>query len=260
MAAGHDSSKMLKTQSGVGVQQIGYGVGTAWFKSAGGTNDAALRAGVVAALTSGFRHLDEAEMYENEQSTGAAVAEWLASAEGKAGSTRNDLFITSKTLTVDDAGGVEAVCKRSLAAMQTSYFDLYLIHAPFQRSGAPFKMPLMEVWRQMEALVEKGLVKAIGVSNWRICDLKQIVGSAKIQPSCNQIEAHPYLQQQHLLNWCADNGIAVAAYAPLVRFSTVAGGYTGGVGVGGVRVKEEEASQSDGCITSAFAANAPHTP
>jgi diketogulonate reductase-like aldo/keto reductase len=98
--------------------------------------------------------------YQNEVATGAAVAGWLQKNGDKV--TREDLFITSKTLTVDEPGGVESVCRRSLAAMQTSYFDLYLLHAPFQRSGAPFQTSLVDVWGQMEALVAAGLVKAIG--------------------------------------------------------------------------------------------------
>jgi diketogulonate reductase-like aldo/keto reductase len=107
------------------------------------------------------------------------------------------------------------VCRRSLAAMQTPYFDLYLLHAPFKRCGEPFSCPLPEVWRQMEALVDSGLAKAIGVSNWRVRDLKQIVDVARIQPACNQVEAHPYLQQPSLRKYCTDRDIVLSACATI---------------------------------------------
>lgn len=83
---------------------------------------------------------------------------------------------------------------------------------------------MADVWKQMEELVDGGLVKSIGVSNWRIKDLKQIVGTAKIQPVCNQVEAHPYLQQLPLLKWCSERGIVLSAYAPLAPLTKIPGG------------------------------------
>ena len=160
---------------------LGYGVGTAWYKSAGSAREAALRAGVAAALDAGYIHIDEAEMYQNEHATGDAIDGWLQ----RTGTSREDLFITSKIMSVDE--GVQDVCRRSLKAMGLEYFDLYLVHAPFQRSGEPFRTSLPEVWRQMESLVDEGLVRSIGVSNWRVSDLKQIYSGARIPPACNQV-------------------------------------------------------------------------
>ena len=198
---------------------LGFGVGTAWFKSADDRKPA-LKAAVHAALDAGFMHLDEAEMYANEDCTGEALQEWLA----KHPTPREQLHITSKVLSVDAEGGIEAVCRRSLQALGCEYFDLYLVHAPFQRDGSPFITPLPEVWQQMESLVEKGLAKAIGVSNWRVRDLQTIYDSARIKPCCNQIEAHPYLQQPTLADYCSERSIVLTAFAPLAPLTKVAGG------------------------------------
>ena len=186
-----------------GIPELGFGVGTAFFKSSGQPDrEALLTRSVHAALDAGFRHIDEAEMYENEATTGEALRAWLAR---NPGTPRSSLFVTSKVMTVE--AGIENVCRRSLAAMKLEYFDLYLVHAPWKKSGAPFEMPLAQVWKQMEALVDAGLVHLIGVSNWRIADLQQIVDDARILPACNQIEAHPYLQQPALMRYCREHSI-----------------------------------------------------
>ena len=173
------------------------------------------------ALDAGFTHLDEAEMYMNEKTTGKALQEWLAQHPEM---PRSALHITSKVFSIDADGGIEAVCKCSLQALGCDYFDLYLIHAPFQKDGTPHATPLPDAWAQMEALVEKGLCKAIGVSNWRVSDLASVYDAAKIKPCCNQIEAHPYLQQPALERYCADRSIMLAAYAPLAPLTKVSGG------------------------------------
>lgn len=188
---------------------IGFGVGTAWYKSSGEQINA-LKESVIAALDAGFRHVDEAEMYQNEENTGQALQEWLQ----RTGTDRSELWVTSKVISVDDPGGIAAVCERSLAALGVGFFDLYLIHAPCTRDGKPFARPLPEYWAEMEALVDAGKVRHIGVSNWRISDLEQLAG-ARIAPMCNQVEANPHLQQPALTAHCAEKGIAVPAYAPL---------------------------------------------
>lgn len=189
---------------------IGFGVGTAWFRSSGEEAVRALKDGVAAALDVGFRHLDEAEMYHNEQHTGEALQEWLQ----RTGTDRNELWVTSKAFSLDGPGGIAAVCERSLAALGVGCFDLYLIHAPCTGSGEPFARPLREYWAEMEALVDAGKARHIGVSNWRIADLEQIA-DARIAPWCNQVEAHPHLQQPALLAHCLERSIKLTAYAPL---------------------------------------------
>jgi diketogulonate reductase-like aldo/keto reductase len=175
----------MATFSRIASLPIGYGTGTAWF-AASGPRVEELKSAVTASLDAGFRHLDEAEMYGNEAATGEALSAWRAAHSEV---HREALHITSKIISVDS--GVEAICRRSLAAMQLDYFDLYLVHAPFQRNGDPFSTPLPKVWAEMEALVAAGLTRAIGVSNWRVRDLQAIAGSANIHPAVNQVEAHP---------------------------------------------------------------------
>ena len=202
----------LPLTANVSIPALGYGVGTAWFRSSS-ERVPALKRAVRSALDAGLFHIDEAEMYGNEDATGEALREWLALNPG----TRSNLHITSKVISVDD--GIGNVCRRSLQALGCEYFDLYLIHAPFQRDGTPFQTPLAEAWKQMEALVDAGLARAIGVSNWRVCDLEQIYEGARHKPCCNQIEAHPYLQQSSLRRWCAERGILLTAYAPLASLT-----------------------------------------
>lgn len=205
----------VQLNTGHTVPAIGFGVGTAWFRSAGDEQkESSLARAVAESLSSGFRHLDEAEMYANEAITGDALASWLDENEHV---SREELFITSKVISVDQ--GIESVCRHSLQALRCGYFDLYLIHAPFQRSGEPFGASLDDAWKQMEALVAAGLVRTIGVSNWRVSDLEQVIPTATITPAVNQVEYHPYLQQPTLYQFCQDHNILVQAYAPLASLT-----------------------------------------
>ena len=203
------------------IPAIGFGVGTSWYKCPDERKQA-LRKAVSSALDAGLTHLDEAEMYANEEVTGEALQDWLAAHPEV---PRERLHITSKVMSVDHEDGIESVVRKSLRALHAEYFDLYLVHAPFQRDGGtPFQKSLLEVWREMELLVDKGLCRAIGVSNWRVSDLRQIFDEARIKPCCNQIEAHPYLQQPTLQAYCAERGILLTAYAPLAPLTKLAGG------------------------------------
>ena len=207
------------------IPAIGYGVGTAWFntgKNGDQTAKAALVESVGAALTAGFTHVDEAEVYGNEVVTGEALRRWLP----EKGMSRESLFITSKVSVNSVDNGIADSAKTTLSALGVTYLDLYLIHAPFKSDGTPFSTPLKECWRQMESLVDEGVVRNIGVSNWRVCDLEEIWEDARIKPCVNQIEFHPYLQQPALLRWCEERGILIEAYAPLAPLTkeALAGG------------------------------------
>jgi len=192
----------------VKIPAVGYGVGTAWFKAEGEKAEA-LQKSISDALDAGFRHLDCAECYQNDANTGKAVLAWL----DKNGMKREDLHITDKVLSVDE--GIEKICKKSLEVTGLQYFDLYLVHGPYMLDGTPFKKSLKEIWSEMEALYDSGLVKAIGVSNWRVSDLEEVWESARIKPVVNQCEIHPYLQQPKLIKWCEEHQIVMAAYSPL---------------------------------------------
>uniref|UniRef100_A0A7S4Q141 NADP-dependent oxidoreductase domain-containing protein n=1 Tax=Alexandrium monilatum TaxID=311494 RepID=A0A7S4Q141_9DINO len=200
------SVPMVALAPGVDMPALGYGIGTPWFQATG-DKVASLKEAIGIALDSGFRHIDEAEMYANSVTTGEALRAWME----RTGTPRKGLFLTHKVISVDDPG-IVATCRKSLESMGLDYFDLYLIHAPFHRSGEPFKKSLKEAWAEMESLVDAGAVRCIGVSNWRVQDLEEIYESARIKPVCNQVEANPYLQQPALLSYCQARSICVTFY------------------------------------------------
>jgi len=210
-------SPLIELVPGVLIPALGYGTGTAFFCGARGEDKTVMS--VKMALHKGILHIDEAEQYRNDALTGKALREWFQ----ETGTQRCELFVTGKVLgSVDGLEGwaesIEASCRGSLERLGIDYFDLYLIHGPFQRFGkecGPFKRSLLEIWAEMEALVSLGLVRAIGVSNWRVSDLESIYDSATIKPCINQVEHHPHLQQKHLMDYCESRGIAVASYSGL---------------------------------------------
>ena len=130
----------------------------------------------------GYRHLDTASLYANETEVGQAAANAIAKGAVK----REDLFITSK-LWHTDYKDPEGALKQSLAKLNMPYVDMYLIHWPFNYLGGEYKVPMHQLWPQMEALVEKGLAKAIGVSNFNLQLLADMLTYCKIKPACNQI-------------------------------------------------------------------------
>mmetsp|Transcript_5680 Transcript_5680/g.7451 ORF Transcript_5680/g.7451 Transcript_5680/m.7451 type:complete len:370 (+) Transcript_5680:210-1319(+) len=199
-------------KSGLSIPALGFGIGTSWYQTKTLTKGRLLSTCIRQALDVGFTHIDEAEMYENAKWLNTALSKWYA--DDREHHTREKLFITGKVMKVDK--GVEKVCRNSLKKSGLEYYDLFLIHAPFKKNAMPFKTPLSEVWAQMEDLVRKGLTKSIGVSNFRIQDMEEVLENCSIRPSCNQIECHPYLQQNELRSYCKKEGILVAAFGSLV--------------------------------------------
>lgn len=199
--------------SGYTIPALAFGVGSEWFKGVKGSEP--LRVAIGSALDAGFRHIDDAEMYENESDVGYSIQQWLT----KTGTPRSALFITSKILSSIEAGiGIEAGCRRTLAKLGLEYLDLYLLHAPFRRADAsPLPESLPVLWQQMEALVTAGYVRSIGVSNFRVCDMRAILESRpRIIPAINQVERHPLLAQPCLMAACTSAGTTISAYAPLL--------------------------------------------
>jgi D-xylose reductase len=154
--------------------------------------------------------------------------------------TRADLFVTSKLWNTDhEPARVEEACRRTLADLGLEYLDLYLVHFPLAMAysppaegeggarfldAAPTATPppavgLQDTWRAMEALVAKGLVRSIGVSNYSAALLVDLVRYAKVQPAVNQVEIHPYLAQPRLVAWCQAHNIHVTAYSSLGSIS-----------------------------------------
>ncbi|XP_014847747.1 PREDICTED: alcohol dehydrogenase [NADP(+)] A-like isoform X2 [Poecilia mexicana] len=175
-------------------------VGLGTWKSAPGQ----VKQAVLAALDGGYRHIDCAAVYGNEQEVGDALA--LRVGPGKA-LRRDEVFVTSKLWnTKHDPEDVEEACRSSLTHLGLSYLDLYLMHWP---------MAFKDTWKAMENLVDKGLVKAIGLSNFNARQIDDIIAIARHKPVVNQVECHPYLSQADLLSHCRSLAVCVTAYSPL---------------------------------------------
>jgi aldehyde reductase len=204
--------------------------GTGWMPALGfGTlipDPAVTRTATRDALNAGFRHFDCAERYRNEREVGEALEEGLA-AEGIA---REDAFITTKLWNTNHRPErVEPAFDASLERLRLEYLDLYLIHTPYAFQPGDDQDPrdhngnvlydngvtLLDTWRAMESLVDRGRCRAIGLSDIGLNELLPIYESAKIKPAVVQVESHPYLPETELLEFCKDKGIVLLAFAPL---------------------------------------------
>jgi len=166
---------------------------------------------VACAIKNGCRHIDNADVYLNQESVGLAIQNCIQ--EGLV--TRDKLFVTSKV--PDQKQGFDKTVKcfmHTLDMMKLDYLDLYLIHSPL-RQNKNWSEIVIDTWRALEYLHEKGLVKSIGVSNFAIRHLDFILKEAKIKPVCNQIELHPQHQQKELVDFCFKNGIQPVAWSTL---------------------------------------------
>ncbi|WP_419885428.1 aldo/keto reductase [Paenibacillus sp. B-A-8] len=162
---------------------------------------------IKSAIAHGYRSIDTAAIYQNETGVGQAIKEALQDNN----LSREDLFVTSKVWTAD-MGYEETIAayETSLAKLGLEYLDLYLIHWPV-------KGKYKETWRALETLYKEGRVKAIGVSNFQIHHLEDVMKDAEIKPMVNQVELHPYLSQQALLSFCKEQGIQLEAWSPLMQ-------------------------------------------
>ena len=188
---------------------------------------------VECALRCGYRHIDAAAVYANEAEVGAGIAAFLAtSGDERPPVTRGDLFVTSKLWNSEHhPDDVEAACRKTLADLGLEYLDLFLVHWPcaFQRGQGHFPrspgsgrvlyaadVAPSETWAAMEALVAKGLVRAIGLSNFNAAQVDAVCAAATtVQPAVLQVECHPLLNQAPLIAHARKNGMAVMGYSPL---------------------------------------------
>jgi alcohol dehydrogenase (NADP+) len=178
------------------------------------------------ALEAGFRHFDCAERYQNEREVGEALQAGL----GAGGIAREDIFVTTKLWNTNHRPErVEPAFEASLNRLRLKYLDLYLIHTPFAFQPGDEQDPrdqngnvlydngvtLLDTWRAMESLVDHGKCRAIGLSDIDLNKLLPIYESARIKPAVVQVEAHPYLPETELLEFCKEKGIVFLAFAPL---------------------------------------------
>jgi methylglyoxal/glyoxal reductase len=167
------------------------------------TNGGQVENAIEFALSAGYRHIDTASFYANEEGVGSAVR--------TSGLQRDEVFVTSKVWNTEQ--GFQHTLKafdQSLKRLNLEYIDLYLIHWPVRDI-------FTETWRALEKLYSEGAVKAIGVSNFNINHLKQLINSGEIAPMVNQIEFHPYHTRGELRRFCSDNQIVCEAWSPLMQ-------------------------------------------
>ena len=156
---------------------------------------------VKAALSNGYKSIDTAAVYRNEEGVGQAIKE--------AGVPREELFITTKVWNSDQGYDTTLQAfETSMSKLGLDYLDLYLIHWPV---AGKYK----ETWKALEKLYKEGKVRAIGVSNFHVHHLKDLMADAEIKPMVNQVEYHPHLTQTELLQFCKAEGIQMEAWSPL---------------------------------------------
>lgn len=187
---------VIKMNDGNYIPQIGLGVYLA-------KRGRECRKAVRWALDAGYRHIDTASSYGNEKDVGDALRD--------SGVNREEVFITTKLW--NDNQGFESALKAfdtSLKKLNTKYIDLYLIHWPVKEKRK-------ESWKALEKIYESGYCHSIGISNYTVNHLKELLTYANVIPALNQVEFSPYLYQKELLDFCKSHNILLAAYAPLTR-------------------------------------------
>ncbi|WP_323844998.1 aldo/keto reductase [Microbulbifer magnicolonia] len=187
----------LTLNNGVEIPQLGFGTAAIgeWQQDDSYVTDTILKG-----MSIGYRHFDTASVYGNERALGRAIRD--------AGLPRQELFITSKVWDTEQGRETTAAFERSLERLQLAYLDLYLIHWPLPAYTR-------ETWEAMEQLYDEKKVRALGLSNFRKSDIEQIATFARIRPTCNQIELHPYFTQKDLVDYCQFHKMAVASWSPL---------------------------------------------
>jgi diketogulonate reductase-like aldo/keto reductase len=183
----------IDLNDGRAIPRLGLGV---WLISSGKNCETAVRA----ALDVGYRHIDTAAYYGNEESVGKAVR--------ASGVAREKIFVTTKLWNSAHGDPAQAL-ERSLSKLKLDYVDLYLIHYPVPER--------LRSWRVLEGLRASGKARSIGVSNFTVGHLTELLAKTGTVPAVNQVEFHPYLYQRELLEYCRANQIVVEAYSPLTH-------------------------------------------
>lgn len=191
-----DITSTIKLNNGIEIPRLGFGV----YKIPPGEKT---QKSVKWALEAGYRHIDTAKYYENERDVGKAIRESKV--------PREEVFVTTK-LYNDDHGYESALSafEKSFQKLNLEYIDLYLIHWPLENLRN-------ESWKALQKIYKEGKCKAIGVSNYTIRHLKELLEFAEVIPTINQVEFNPYLYQKELLEFCSSHEIQLEAYSPLTR-------------------------------------------
>nr|XP_056716382.1 1,5-anhydro-D-fructose reductase-like [Euleptes europaea] len=211
------STTFLTLPSGKRMPQLGLGT---WLSPPG-----IVQGAIEFAIKNGYRHIDCAYLYENEQAIGEGFAKVLKECPVK----RDELFITSKLWNAYHAPeDVKPACMESMKMLQLDYLDLYLMHSPMsiknvkgelmpQKDGKILQTDVdyVDTWKAMEKLVDEGLVKSIGVANFNKCQLERLISAARIKPDVLQVERHPFQTQKTLVAFTKSKGMAMTAYSPL---------------------------------------------
>ena len=223
---------------------------------------------VETAIRKGWRHLDCACDYGNEREVGAGIRAALTEDPTI---SRDDLWVTSKLWnTYHRQEHVRDACLRTLDDLGLEYLDLYLVHFPISLKFVPFEtryppewvhdpdasdpadrvmvhdpVPIAETWRAMEQLVDEGLVKNIGVCNFNVSLLADLLATARVKPAVLQIESHPYLSQKHLVDYARLHQVHVTAFSPLGSAGYVEMGWT----------KRTEGAINEACVKAAALAH-----
>lgn len=191
----------IKLNNSNSIPQIGLGL---WKMD----NEKECRTAVEAAITAGYRHFDSAQSYGNERFLGDGLQDAYLQNPGL---EREDIFITTKLRNENQYfDGVIPSFDESLDNLQMDYVDLFLVHFPVTELRRP-------AWHKMQEIATSGRTKDIGVSNYTIKHLEELLNECDIKPAVNQVELHVFLQQPELRQYCDDNGIIVEAYSPLAH-------------------------------------------
>ena len=158
---------------------------------------------IISAVESGYRLIDTASAYKNEENVGRGIA--------RCGVSRGELFVTTKVWnTAQRIGDIQGAFDRSLERLKLDYVDLYLIHWPVPGC-------YLSTWKELEKIQQSGRALSIGVSNFEIRHLEELAKISNVVPAVNQIECHPLCYPKELIDYCQSRGIQIQAYAPLAR-------------------------------------------